>query len=82
VTGTVVAQYLTPAQVAELLQVSEKTVSRWSLQDASMPTVRIGRVVRFEREALLAWLRRRQPRGSAQRQRKDGPSVAQVRNLT
>ena len=60
--------YLTPAQVAELLQVSEKTVSRWSLQDAAMPTLNIGRVVRFEREALMSWLRRRQPR-SAQRQR-------------
>ena len=61
--------YLTPSQVADLLQVSEKTVSRWSLQDASMPTLRIGRVVRFEREALMTWLRRRQPRRSAQAQR-------------
>src|SRR5262245_57844999 len=33
--------YLTPAQVAELLQVSTKTVSRWSLEDASMPVTRL-----------------------------------------
>ena len=52
--------YLTPAQVAELLQVSTKTVSRWSLEDASMPVTRLpGRVVRFERSALLRWLERR-----------------------
>ena len=50
--------YLTPSQVAELLQISEKTVSRWSLEDASMPCIRRGRVVRFPREALMAWLAR------------------------
>jgi excisionase family DNA binding protein len=54
--------YLTPAQAAELLQVSEKTISRWSLEDASMPVLRRGRVVRFERERLLAWLQRQEPR--------------------
>ena len=36
--------YLTALQVAELLQVDEKTVLRWSLQDASMPVLRRGRV--------------------------------------
>jgi excisionase family DNA binding protein len=50
--------YLTAAQVAELLQVSEKTVTRWSLEDSSMPVLRRGRVVRFERAPLLAWLSR------------------------
>jgi hypothetical protein len=40
-------------QVAELLQVDEKTVLLWSLQDASMPVLRRGRVVRFPRERLL-----------------------------
>jgi len=58
-------QYLTPAQAAELLQVSEKTISRWSLEDASMPVLRRGRVVRFERGRLLAWLQRQEPRSSA-----------------
>jgi excisionase family DNA binding protein len=50
--------YLTALQVAELHQVDEKTVLRWSLQDASMPVLRRGRVVRFPRERLLAWLAR------------------------
>jgi excisionase family DNA binding protein len=52
--------YLTPAQVAEMLQVSPKTITRWALQDASMPCVRLpGTVVRFEEGALLRWLERK-----------------------
>lgn len=65
--------YLTALQVAELLQVDEKTVLRWSLQDASMPVLRRGRVVRFPRERLLTWLERQEPRSarrSAQAQHK------------
>ena len=64
--------YLTPSQVAALLQVSEKTIYRWSLQDASMPVMRLGRgrgVVRFNRERLLAWLARKEPRASRITQR-------------
>jgi excisionase family DNA binding protein len=65
--------YLTAMQVPELLQVDEKTVLRWSLQDASMPVLRRGRVVRFPRERLLTWLERQEPRSvrrSAQGQHK------------
>ncbi len=65
--------YLTALQVADLLQLDEKTVLRWSLQDASMPVLRRGRVVRFPRERLLTWLERQEPRGarrSAQAQHK------------
>ena len=61
--------YLTAQQVADLLQVDEKTVQRWSLQDASMPVLRRGRVVRFPRERLLVWLERQEPR-AARRQPK------------
>jgi len=56
--------YLNALQVADLLQVDEKTVLRWSLQDASMPVLRRGRVVRFPRERLLAWLERQEPRSA------------------
>jgi len=62
--------YLSASQVAELIQVDEKTVLRWSLEDASMPVLRRGRVVRFPRERLLAWLERQEPRASAQGRRK------------
>jgi excisionase family DNA binding protein len=67
--------YLTPQQVAEMLQVDLKTISRWSLEDASMPVLRRGRVVRFPRERLMAWLERQEPRRSAQAQRKSGASA-------
>jgi excisionase family DNA binding protein len=50
--------YLTTAQVADMLTVSPKTVSRWALTDPSMPVTRLpGRLVRFEEQALHRWLR-------------------------
>ena len=61
--------YLNAAQVAEIVQVDPKTILRWSLEDASMPVLRRGRVVRFPRERLLAWLQRQEPRSSAQGRR-------------
>jgi excisionase family DNA binding protein len=64
------AVYLTAAQVAEVVQVDQKTILRWSLEDASMPVLRRGRVVRFPRERLLTWLERQEPRASAHRRRK------------
>ncbi|OLC74584.1 MAG: hypothetical protein AUH78_10920 [Gemmatimonadetes bacterium 13_1_40CM_4_69_8] len=54
--------FLTARQVADMLHVDERTVLRWAQHDASMPTTRLGRVVRFEREPLLRWLARKQPR--------------------
>jgi len=66
--------YLTALQVAELLQVDEKTVLRWSLQDASMPVLRRGRVVCFPRERLLVWLERQEPR-AARRQPKSSAAA-------
>jgi len=66
--------YLTARQAAELLQVDEKTVLRWSLQDASMPVLRRGRVVRFPRERLIAWLERQEPR-AARRQPKSSAAA-------
>ena len=69
--------YLSASQVAEIIQVDEKTVLRWSLEDASMPVLRRGRVVRFPRERLLTWLERQEPRASAQGRRK---AVLEVTN--
>ena len=65
--------YLTARQVADLVGVAEKTVLRWSLQDASMPVLRRGRVVRFPRERLLVWLERQEPRAP---RRKPKPAAA------
>jgi len=55
--------YLTPAQVAALLQISVKTVYRWSSTDSTMPVLRVGSTVRFPRERLLRWLRDREQGG-------------------
>jgi excisionase family DNA binding protein len=71
-----IATYLTPREVAAMLQVSEKTISRWSLEDPSMPVLRRGRVVRFPREQLLAWLERRASRRITQRPRKETHGAA------
>ena len=51
--------FMTAADVATMLQVDVKSVYRWASSDASMPAVRVGGVVRFDRERLLAWLEAR-----------------------
>lgn len=53
-------EYLTGEQLAKLLQVSVKSVSRWAIRDPSMPVLRIGRTVRFPRERLIKWLKTRE----------------------
>jgi len=68
--------YLTAAQVAAIMQVDEKTMSRWSLEGPSMPVLRRGRVVRFPRARLLAWLERQEPR-SAPRSARPQPKSAE-----
>jgi excisionase family DNA binding protein len=64
VSASVLPSFLTARQVADMLQVDERTVLRWAQHDASMPATRVGRVVRFEREPLLRWLTRKQPRSA------------------
>jgi excisionase family DNA binding protein len=49
---------LTIEQVADLLQVSEKTVRRLMLSKR-LPHVRLGRVVRFRQDELLRWIEAR-----------------------
>jgi excisionase family DNA binding protein len=58
--------YLIAAQVAELLQVSPKTVFRWAAS-GKLPSVQIAGTVRFmPRERLLAWLQDRERRAGRQ----------------
>jgi excisionase family DNA binding protein len=49
---------LTAEELAALLNVSEKTVYRWS-KSGSLPSVRIGTLVRFEPATVSTWLRER-----------------------
>jgi len=59
--------FLTPKQVAEMLHVSEATVSRWAAQDATFPATRLpGRLVRIEEKALVRWLGRKTSRKALQ----------------
>jgi excisionase family DNA binding protein len=51
--------YLTPEQVAEMLQLSVKSVYRIA-KDPTFPALKIGGSVRFPRERLLRWLRDRE----------------------
>jgi excisionase family DNA binding protein len=73
VTTTVLPTFLTARQVADMLQVDERTVLRWAQHDASMPATRLGRVVRFEREPLLRWLSRKQQRFAGSRRQVSMP---------
>ncbi|MFN0177171.1 MAG: helix-turn-helix domain-containing protein [Gemmatimonadales bacterium] len=46
---------LTPRELADLLKVSEPTA--WRLgREGRVPTIRIGRLMRFDRRAIAAWL--------------------------
>jgi excisionase family DNA binding protein len=57
--------YLLPAEVAELLRLSTKSIYRLAAEDPTMPVLRIGGSLRFPRERLLHWLRQRE-QGRAQ----------------
>jgi excisionase family DNA binding protein len=61
-----------------MLRVSSRTVERWAKEDATMPVTRIGRLLRFERGALEAWLARHSTQG-AHKSRVSGrkPAVTQ-----
>lgn len=55
--GTESPGYLTPAQAAERVQVSPRTMARW-IRTGVMPVVRVGRVVRIDARELDRSLRR------------------------
>jgi len=70
------AGYLTAAQIAELLQVSEKSVYRWAAGDPTFPMLKIRRTVRFRRERVIRWLREREQAFGRPRMRKRALAVA------
>lgn len=57
--GAALPAYMTVGEVAALLSVGRKTVYRLVAQDASVPCLRLGGVLRFPREKLFAWLESR-----------------------
>ena len=54
------AAYLTPGQVADMLQLSAKSIYRLAKEDATMPMLKLGGAVRFPRERLERWLHQRE----------------------
>ena len=48
-------ELLTASQVGALAQVSERTVRRW-VKEGTIPTIRRGRLVRFDWAKVRAWL--------------------------
>jgi excisionase family DNA binding protein len=49
-------EFLKAEEVAELLRVNRKTVYEAASRDEIPGTVRLGRVLRFRRDAVLAWM--------------------------
>jgi excisionase family DNA binding protein len=52
--------YLTPQQVASLLQISLRSVYRVVEQNADLPVLKIGTAMRFPRARFLEWLKSRE----------------------
>ena len=61
-----VVEYMTPEQLASMMQVSVKTVYRMVATDASLPATRFGRAVRFRTDLLERWLATRTQRSRRQ----------------
>jgi excisionase family DNA binding protein len=63
IAGATEPAYLTPRQVAALLQISSKTLYRLASTDPTLPCLRIGGkggALRFPKARLEAWLRARE----------------------
>ncbi len=57
-------ELLTVEQMADLLQVKKSTLYSWT-HLGWIPHVKVGRLVRFRREAVEAWLKSREVNGRA-----------------
>lgn len=49
-------QYLTPGDLAELLQISGGTIANWRTRKVGPEFIRIGGLVRYSPAAVEAWL--------------------------
>ena len=49
-------EYLSPAKLAALLDVPLKTVRDWRAQGADPPAIRVGKHIRYHRDAVTEWL--------------------------
>ncbi|PZM81521.1 MAG: DNA-binding protein [Candidatus Melainabacteria bacterium] len=47
---------LTRKQVADILNCKESTLERWTNRKVGPPSFKLGRLVRYDRRQLLAWI--------------------------
>ena len=57
---TLLSDYLTPRKVAAELGICEKTLARWHAARRAPPRVTVGRRLLYRREAVSAWLLKRE----------------------
>jgi excisionase family DNA binding protein len=57
---------LTPSQVADMLCVKQSTVYHWS-HIGFIPTVRLGKLIRFRKKSIVAWIEKRESKGRSKR---------------
>jgi excisionase family DNA binding protein len=54
------SSFLTNKDLAQLLRVSVRTVSRWNALDHGPPRIQVGRLILYRPEAVHRWLKRRE----------------------
>jgi excisionase family DNA binding protein len=73
--GTLTEEFLTVAEVAELLKLNQQTVRNW-IDQGSLPALRVGRRVRIRRSDLDRVLEDGSTQAGRSRHRSGGPSAA------
>jgi len=63
------SKYYTPQELADLLGVKLSTIYNWS-HIKFLPTTKIGKVIRFRKEAIDKWLLKRESNGRLNRKTK------------
>ena len=58
--GTILAEYITPEELAGELGVCKRTLDRWQASRSGPPRVTVGRRPLYRREAVTQWLRKRE----------------------
>lgn len=61
-----IERLLTVGQVADWLQVKQRTVYQW-VHVGYIPTIKLGVLVRFDQASIKAWVKNREAAGRAQR---------------
>ena len=73
--GTILAEYMTPEELAGELGICKRTLDRWHASRSGPPRVSVGRRPLYRRDAVAQWLRKREEDfsyGARHRARKRG----------